>query len=468
MPPRAALSRSGLESKARKAVNLVAAAGGCLLLVGAAILLIPTRDLVISFAGTFSIIIGLALLTPLVTLALMAGVSRMTARWGGILTRMAPREVTKSISRTSIAVAALMISVAVTIGVNLMVNSFRTTVNTWMNQVLHGDIYVSVPGVSPGGQPGQALDPRVIQELENWPGIQRVDLLQTAVVDSPAGPIQVSANNNPNDGLEQIYASASYPPEKIWEAVQAGSILVSEPLANRLNIPRQGGELSLFTENGPVSFPVAGIYYDYASSQGNAIFDLDVYRKYWQNEEIAAAALLLEEGVDVEEITNEMKTALSGLQKLQIRPNQALRAETLEVFDRTFAITGALQFMTIIVAFIGILSAMMSLQLDKGRQHGILKAIGTTSRQLWGLITLETGLMGGVAGLFAMPTGLILAMILIYVINRRSFGWTLQLQLEPEPFIQALVISVLAALLAGIYPAWRIARRNTAEAVRFE
>jgi putative ABC transport system permease protein len=473
VPPRTALSRSGLESKALKAVKLVAIAGGIVLLIGTAILLIPTKDLVISFAGTFSIIIGLAMLTPVVTLWLMAGVSRITGRFWGVLGRMAPREVTKSISRTSIAVAALMISVAVTIGVNLMVNSFRTTVTTWMNQVLHGDIYVSVPGISPG-QPSLELDPEVIRTLEKTPGIERIDLLQTALVDSPFGPIQVSANNNPNDGLEQIYASADYPPEQIWEAVQQGSILVSEPLANRLKIPRNGSsegyfrELSLNTDVGLVTFPVAGIYYDYASSQGNVIFALDVYREYWQDEEIAAVALLLEEGQDVDQKTSELKTSLAGLQKLQVRPNQALRAETLEVFDRTFAITGALQVMTIVVAFIGILSAMMSLQLDKGRQHGILKAIGTTSRQLWGLITLETGLMGGVAGIFAMPTGLILAMILIYIINKRSFGWTLQLQLDPEPFIQALVISILAALLAGLYPAWRIVRRNTAEAVRFE
>jgi putative ABC transport system permease protein len=156
------------------------------------------------------------------------------------------------------------------------------------------------------------------------------------------------------------------------------------------------------------------------------------------------------------------------MQNLLIRPNQALRADTLDIFDRTFAITGALQLMTIIVAFVGILSAMMSLQLDKQRQRGILKAIGTTSRQIWGLIALETGLMGAVAGIFAMPTGTVLAYILIYIINRRSFGWTLQMQLDAGPFIQALVISLLAALLAGIYPAWWISRRNTAEAIRYE
>jgi putative ABC transport system permease protein len=81
---------------------------------------------------------------------------------------------------------------------------------------------------------------------------------------------------------------------------------------------------------------------------------------------------------------------------------------------------------------------------------------------------LETGLMGAVAGLLAMPTGYMLALILVYIINRRSFGWTLQMQVSIEPFLQALVIAVLAALLAGFYPARRIIKRNTAEAIRFD
>ena len=83
-------------------------------------------------------------------------------------------------------------------------------------------------------------------------------------------------------------------------------------------------------------------------------------------------------------------------------------------------------------------------------------------------LILETGLMGAVAGLFAMPTGYILAVILVYIINLRSFGWTLQMQVEPGPFIQGFVVAVGASLLAGLYPARRILQRNTAEVIRFE
>jgi putative ABC transport system permease protein len=167
-------------------------------------------------------------------------------------------------------------------------------------------------------------------------------------------------------------------------------------------------------------------------------------------------------------VTRELQDALAPVQALQVRPNQALRDEALVIFDRTFAITGALQLLATLVAFIGVLSALLSLMLDKQRELGILRAVGLTGRQLWRLVSLETGLMGAVAGLLAMPTGLALALILIYIINRRSFGWTLQMQIAPEPFIQALVVAVVAALLAGIYPAYRMTRMAAADAMRFE
>lgn len=467
VPPRTALSRANLESKSQRVVRGLAIAGLLVILIGFGILAIPGDSLVVSFIGTFAAVIGFAMLTPMFTIWMMALATRLTSRIWGLLGRMAPGEVVNAISRTSIAVAALMVAIAVTIGVSLMVGSFRYTVETWLGQILHGDVYVSVPGATVS-QPIHSIDPLVITRLENWPGVERVDLLQNALVDSPAGPIQISANNNPNDGLEQIYLATDHPPKEIWKAVENGAALVSEPLANRLGLPLHGGELSLYTKNGLHTFPVAGIYTDYASSQGQAIIHLENYRQLWEDDQVAAAALILEPGVDAQSTAEALKIELAAIQSLLVRPNQALRDDTLEVFDRTFAITGALQLMTTFVAFVGVLSAMMSLQLDKQRQLGILKAIGLTPGQLWRLVTLETGLMGAVAGLLAMPTGYMLALILVYIINRRAFGWTLQLQVVAEPFLGALVIAVLAALLAGLYPARRIIKRDAASAIRFD
>ena len=120
------------------------------------------------------------------------------------------------------------------------------------------------------------------------------------------------------------------------------------------------------------------------------------------------------------------------------------------------------------MAFIGVLSALMSLQLERARELGTLRATGMTRQQLWGLTLLETGLMGTTAGLLALPVGLALAWILVYVINVRSFGWTLRMELRPEYFLQALLVAVGAALLAGIYPALRLGNLEIATAIREE
>jgi putative ABC transport system permease protein len=195
---------------------------------------------------------------------------------------------------------------------------------------------------------------------------------------------------------------------------------------------------------------------------------LENYRELWNDESVTAFSARVAEGTDIDAIVEEMRNELNQFQFVNIRSNQALRMETLEVFDRTFLITRALQLITTGVAFVGVLSAMLSLQLEKQRQMGILKAIGLSIRQLWGLTLLETGLIGAVAGFIALPTGYLIAQILLQLINKRSFGWTLQLQLKAEPFIQAMLIAISAAILAGLYPAYRASRRSAADAIRFD
>ena len=193
-----------------------------------------------------------------------------------------------------------------------------------------------------------------------------------------------------------------------------------------------------------------------------------MYRTYWDDVDLSSAALFVEPGVNVDAKINELRAAFAGEAELVIRSSRALREHSLAIFDRSFSITVALQMLATLVAFIGILSALMSLQLERRREIGTLRAVGMTRRQLWRLTLMETGLMGTTAGLLAMPTGFVLAVILIYIVNLRSFGWTLQIYLQPVYFLQALIVALVAALLAGVYPAWRVGRMQPADALREE
>jgi putative ABC transport system permease protein len=467
VPPRAALLRSGLESKARRSVGRAGLAGLAAGGLGVLLFRVPTASLVVGFAGTLLVVVGFALLSSVSLVVLMRALVPLTGRLFGLVGRMAPRNLVNALSRTAVAVAALMVAVAVTIGVGLMIDSFRGTVVAWLEQTLQGDVYVSVPGFN-ATQPSVAIDPRIVETIRGWPGVARVDTLRAATAGSPLGPLNLSATENPAIGTERQFASLQGAPEEVWEAMRAGSVLVSEPLANRLGLRRAGGAIRLVTPRGWETFPVRGIYYDYASSEGTVLMAMEVYRARWQDEALTALALRLEPGVDPDEVARGLQDGAQGQQRLLIRPNRALRQDVLEVFDRTFAITVALRLLATVVAFIGVLNALLLLQLEKQREVGILRALGLTGRQLWRLVMVETGLMGLAAGLLAMPAGYALAVILVYVINRRSFGWTLQMSVQPEAFLQALAIAVAAALLAGVYPALKMSRTPAAEVIRYE
>lgn len=467
VPPRVAMSRAGLEDKASAVVLKAAYAGLFLAGTGLAILLVPTNSLLVSFAGTFAAIIGFAMVTPRLSALMMRAFQPLSSRLMGALGRMAPRNVTRSLSRTSVAVAALMIAVAVTIGVSLMIGSFRNTVEVWLAESVRGDVYISPPTASGSGTSG-IIDPEVISRLESWPGVSRVDSFRAVPVESSDGPIILSNVFNPTIGNERVYQWVTVDPDRVWDEMVGGAVLVSEPLANRQGISRGQPVLTLSTPQGELQFPVVGVFYDYSSSQGTALMARSLYRYYWDDDSIGAVALRLEPGVDADEISRELGDQLSSIQPLLIRPNAGLRADALDIFDRTFAITGAMQLLTTLVAFVGVFSALLSLQMDKRRELGILRAVGLTIRQLWRMVLLESGLLGAAAGIIAMPVGLILALILIFIINRRAFGWTLQLHMDPWPFIQGLLVATLAAVIAGIIPTWQLSRKAAAEVMRNE
>jgi len=151
-----------------------------------------------------------------------------------------------------------------------------------------------------------------------------------------------------------------------------------------------------------------------------------------------------------------------------IQSQRAIKRISLEIFDRTFMITAVLRFLAFVVAFVAVLSALMALQLEKSRELGVLRANGLTPGQVFQLVAAETGILGVVAGLLALPVGLVLAALMIFVINRRSFGWSLSMAVDPWLLAQAFGVAVLAALLAGLYPALRMARTSPAVALREE
>jgi putative ABC transport system permease protein len=464
--PITVLRRSTLEDAVRRWLPWLGAAGLVLGVLGAALLLINTRSLAVSFGGFFAIIIGLALAVPIATILFMRAGIPLLFRLFGILGRMAARTVTNSVSRTSVAIAALMVAVSVTIGVSVMIASFRGTVQNWLDLTLVADIYISVPSLK-GTRSAATLDTNLPERVRAVPGVADVDTIRGVVVESEFGPVQLSAADTQRRRSAALYRFAAGSPEQIWQQMGGGAVIVSEPFAYRHSLASQGGSVTLQTDQGPHSFPVVAIYYDYSSDQGTILMSQAVYHQFWNDRGISGIAVYTEPGADTQAVADALRSELAGT-ALQVQVNRALREQALVIFDRTFAITNALRILAVIVAFIGVLSALMALQIERARELATLLALGLTNLQLLTLTLLETGLMGLTAGLLSLPTGFILALVLIYVINLRSFGWTIQMTLDPWVFVQAVVISVSAALLAALYPLRRLLALPVAAALRQE
>ncbi len=148
--------------------------------------------------------------------------------------------------------------------------------------------------------------------------------------------------------------------------------------------------------------------------------------------------------------------------------NGEIRREGVRIFDQTFAITYALEAVAVIVAVMGIAGALMSIVIDRRREFGLLRILGATSAQVRKLILVEAGLIGILANIAGLALGIALSLVLIFVINKQSFGWTIQFHWPVAVLVGALSIVYAATVFAGLYPA-RIAQRlNPIEVVHEE
>jgi putative ABC transport system permease protein len=471
-PPRAVLSRSALEARFRRALPLAGGLGAGLLALGALLLALP-GGLLPAFAGLFGVILGFALLAPAATVLLARLLRAPMGALFGVLGRMAAGGVVATLSRTAVAVAALVIAVSVTVGVGVMIRSFRGTVDRWLEGSLRADLYVSAPSRGGGFTGGVTLDPNLAARAAALPGVARVQGIRRAELrGGPGGQTRIVAIDFQSQAQIQSHGVELQQgdPDEAWPAVLAGrAVLISEPLSRRRRLA-VGDHLDLRTARGPRRFRIAGIYTDYASDQGLVMMNRPVYAALWNDPGLSGFSLTLDPGADPDAVLAALRRNLAqaGAPAVSIEPNRALKAGAMAVFDRTFRVTGVLRLLAGLVAFIGVLAALLALQLERARELGVLRANGLTPAQVWKLVTAQTGLLGLAAGLLSLPVGLTLAAVMIYVINRRSFGWTIQMEVPPQVLAEAVLLALAAALLAGLYPAWKMARTSPALALREE
>ena len=461
--PRKALARSEIEARTRSLSPRMAAVAVFLVVLGSGSITYPSASLVLPFAGLFAFLVGSALLAPLATRALSDLLRRLVFRRLGPVGTLAARGIGAELSRTAVGVAALMVAVSVVIGVSVMVASFRLTLVRWLDYTLQADLYVSrVLARDPA--PELVFDELTRTALEEHAAIVSLGTIRRVML--PAGNADIALitiEDGADDGSAYRLREGD---SDAWQLFVAGNILVSEPYASR-NHTEVGDEVMLPTDQGAHAFRVAGIYYSYASDQGAVLMHRGTYDRWWIDRSISGLSVVAQPGAALDVLAADLRAAFRG-QRVAVDTNRQLRERSLRIFDRTFLITGVLRTLVMIVAFIGVLSALMAIQLEKIREYGILRATGLTPGQLWAMVTLQSGLVGFIAGFLAVPLGLGQAWVMIHVINKRSFGWTLQMHVPVDILLQAIALAMIAALLAGLYPSARIAQLSPVAALREE
>jgi len=457
--PQLAITRSVLEHRTRSLLPFLTASGVTAVALAFVLLKISGSSLIAGLAALLLLILGFAVCIPLFVKLVTRWLAPLADRLGGISARLAVSGIGASLSRTGVAIVALAVAVSATVGVTVMVDSFRGAVSEWIDNSLQSDIYVGVPFGS--------LNPELIQDLGRVPGVANYSARRRAWLETPQGRTRIIAEQM----AAGSYAAATIldaDAKQAWQQFdEEEAVLVSEPFAYK-NQLGSGDTLILVTRSGGKPFRIAAIYQSYDAGSGSVFMSRATYVKHWNDETIDALGIYLERGADIEKVMLELKRTSNGKQAILVRSNRDVRDLSLQIFDRTFVITNVLYWLAVSVAVIGILGAMLALQLERARELAVLRALGMTPGQLGRMVTLQTGLIGLLSGIAAIPLGLLMAWILIDVINRRSFGWSMDIRISPDVLLSALALSVGAALIAGLYPAYRAARAQPALAMREE
>ena len=409
-----------------------------------------------------------AFLSPLIVLAIVRGLRGLARRLFQAPGLLAGRSLTASLARSSIVVGALATAIAMMISVAIMVGSFRETVVLWLDTQLRADLYVA-----PAGPSGAGVIPPLPREVPGIaaqvPGVADTDVLYALEVHY--GPDRSTLGGVDTDVLRRYGHLRFLSGEGGRDTALASlpgrdRVIISEPFANKHNL-HTGDALMLNLGAQSPTFHIAGIYYDYSSDRGFVMLDRSTLLKYLPGQPPTNLAVYLAPHTDTSQVQQQLRKALAAY-AVNIAPNAALRRAAMVVFDRTFAITWALEGVAIIVAMLGAANSLLALVLDRRRDLGLLQYLGAAGGQIRRMILVEAGFLGLMAAALGLALGSALSLLLIYVINKQSFGWTIQFHPPVTLVSGALLLVWSFTVLAGLYPARVASRLNPIEVIHEE
>ncbi|NNF72271.1 MAG: ABC transporter permease [Rhodobacteraceae bacterium] len=398
--------------------------------------------LVAGFLMLGALLIAAALTLPALLsgfLALAARTARSaTAEWFWADTR-------QQLPGLSLALMALLLALSANIGVGTMVSSFRLTFTGWLDQRLASELYVSAETAEDAAALVAFVEPRVDAILPIWN-------VEAEIAGAPAEIYGVADHTTYRDNWPLL---ARLP--DVWDRVAAGdAVLVNEQLARRDGL--WPGTM-LPVPGGP-PMEVAGVYSDYGNPLAQVLIGIDALTTRFPDVERLNFGLRLDPA-EKDALATALITEF-GLPPENLVDQDALKGFSIEVFDRTFTVTGALNVLTLAVAGFAILTSLLTLASTRLPQLAPVWALGLTRADLARIELGRALMLASLTMVAAIPVGLVLAWVLLAVINVEAFGWRLPMHLFPRDWLVLGVLALLAAGLASLWPALRLSRTEPA------
>ena len=364
--------------------------------------------------------------------------------------RLAIAQLRGAPGQVSVSLAAIVASVSLTVSMVIMVASFRDSLDAWLERILPADLYFRAAS---GGDTAY-LTPEVQAMIAGLSGVRRADFLrEQQLMLSPSRPRIVlqartidpaaPGRNLPIIGTAITVAADAPPP--VW---------VSEPAADLYGLA-VGGSVDLPLGGKMQRFTVAGIWRDYGRQQGAIAMERSRYVALTGDRAVNTGALWLGNDVDRATFETTMRQAIQGGERLEIALPGEIRELSLRVFDRTFAVTYALELAAVVIGLVGLSSSFGALVLARRREFGVLRHLGMTRRQIGAMLATEGFVVSAIGLAVGLTLGFAISLILIHVVNRQSFHWGMELSL-PWLSLGAFAIvlcalSMLTALASGRY-----------------
>lgn len=469
LTPPGVVSREGSVMQRRsRSLLIVTIAAFVLLFSGywSAVYALSLKSGILGFSSAALLMLGSALSAPALTVAFSRLVTTPVKWIAGTEGLIASRWVVYSLERTAVVIAALSAAVTMLIAVNMMVGSFRQTVEVWLNQTVKADLFIQPASTAATGVPS-ILPNEIVTILSHINDVESVEVLRATKTKFQGKLVELYGLDFGKMRDQKRLRFLQGDGQTLDSAMAYGQVLVSETFFNRFRIGT-GQTLNLNTPSGSRNYTIAGVFYDYTSEAGLIMMHLPQYQKDFRDVSINTAAVYVEPGAKPSVVREALKVQLSGEYDVLIMLNRSLKQRALEIFDRTFAITNVLKVVAVAVAVMGVITTMAALILQRQREIGILRSVGASQSQLVRMTLVESCLIGLFAVVIGSVCGPAVALVLIKVINKLFFGWTIIPTLHAGWFLEAAAWVIAASLIAGIFPARLTSRTQPSLAVRNE